>query len=67
MRYSRAIAVAVVILMSATLAAAQTAEGTPETDRWKTVIYPIHGWLPVFGADVRLPEQPSPPGSGDGA
>jgi hypothetical protein len=28
---------------------------------WTTTIYPIYGWLPVFGADIRLPEIPNPP------
>ncbi|HEX7137731.1 MAG TPA: hypothetical protein VF219_07790 [Vicinamibacterales bacterium] len=56
------------IVMTATLAAAQssTPSGTSDTDGWKTVIYPIHAWLPVFGADVTLPGQPTPPGTGGG-
>jgi hypothetical protein len=62
----RALAATLVISTSATLVGAQTPSGTPDNDGWRTVIYPIHGWLPVFGADVRLPEQPSPPGSGGG-
>ena len=36
---------------------------------WRTTIYPIYGWLPLYGADVRLPEIPNPPpcdGCGDG-
>ena len=28
---------------------------------WRTTIYPVYGWLPIFGADVRLPEVPNPP------
>ena len=38
-------------------------------DGWRTTVYPIYGWLPLFGADVRLPEIPNPPpcdGCGDG-
>lgn len=36
---------------------------------WQTTIYPIYAWAPVFGAEVRLPEVPSPPpcdGCGNG-
>jgi hypothetical protein len=64
----RTIAVAAAILMTATLAAAQSPapSGKPDNDGWRTIIYPIHAWLPVFGADVTLPEQPTPPGSGGG-
>ncbi len=57
------------MLLTATLAAAQS-PGTPGTsagEGWRTVIYPIHAWLPVFGADVTLPGQPTPPGSGGGS
>jgi opacity protein-like surface antigen len=38
-------------------------------DGWRTTIYPIYGWLPLFGAEVRLPEIANPPpcdGCGDG-
>jgi hypothetical protein len=44
-----------------------SAQGTD--DGWRTTIYPIYGWLPIFGADIRLPEIPNPPpcdGCGDG-
>ena len=43
------------------------AQGTD--DGWRTTVYPIYGWLPIFGADIRLPEIPNPPpcdGCGDG-
>jgi len=62
-------AVAVAILMNAGLAAAQSPEasGIDNTDGWKTIVYPIHAWLPVFGADVTLPGQSTPPGSGGGS
>ena len=65
----RTITVAAAILMTATLAAAQspTPSGNSDDHGWRTSIYPIHGWLPIFGADVTLPEQPIPPGSGGGA
>ena len=55
--------VAVAILMNAAVAGAQSpaASDIDETEGWKTVVYPIHAWLPVFGADVTLP---SAPGSG---
>ena len=60
--------VAAGVLMTATLAAAQSPapSGNSDNDGWRTIIYPIHAWLPVFGADVTLPEQPTPPGSGGG-
>ena len=38
-------------------------------DGWRTTVYPIYGWLPLYGADIRLPEIPNPPpcdGCGDG-
>ena len=44
-----------------------SAQGTG--DGWRTTVYPIYGWLPIFGADIRLPEIPNPPpcdGCGDG-
>ena len=65
----RAVTVTAGILMTATLAAAQSPapSGSSDTDGWQTIIYPIHGWLPVFGADVTLPGQPTPPGSGGGS
>ncbi len=56
------------ILMTATLAGAQSPPAeTSDADGWKTIVYPIHAWLPVFGADVTLPGQPTPPGSGGGS
>ena len=27
---------------------------------WTTTIYPVYGWAPLFGADIRLPEIPNP-------
>ena len=61
-------------LLSVTPALAGTppasgAEQAPSDGGWRTTIYPVYGWLPVFGADVRLPEVPDPPpcdGCGDG-
>ncbi len=38
-------------------------------DGWRTTIYPVYGWLPIYGAEIRLPEIPNPPpcdGCGDG-
>jgi hypothetical protein len=45
------------------------AEQAPSDGGWRTTIYPVYGWLPVFGAEVRLPEIPDPPpcdGCGEG-
>ena len=57
------------MLLTATLAAAQSPaeSGTSAGQDWKTIIYPVHAWLPVFGADVTLPGQSTPPGSGGGS
>ena len=56
------------IMMSPALAAAQsTSSGAPDNEGWQTIVYPIHAWLPVFGADVTLPGQVTPPGSGGGS
>jgi opacity protein-like surface antigen len=59
--------VAAAILMNAATAAAQSPSSAYDADGWKTIVYPIHAWLPVFGADVTLPGQPAPPGSGGGS
>ena len=66
-RLLRSAALMVGILTSAGLAGAQTPADTSGTSGWKTIVYPVYGWAPIFGADVRLPEQPSTPGSGGGA
>jgi hypothetical protein len=34
-----------------------TAAKNPD-DGWRAVIYPVYGWLPIYGADVRLPDAP---------
>ena len=56
----RAAVLAAGILMSA--AAVASAQGLvivpPENQSWRTVIYPVRAWLPIFGANVQLPEQP---------
>jgi hypothetical protein len=38
--------------------------GQSQNSGWRTTIYPIYGWLPIFGADVRLPEVPPDGGGG---
>jgi hypothetical protein len=41
---------------------AQAQASSPSSpDGWTTTVYPIYGWLPVFGADIKLPEVPNPP------
>jgi hypothetical protein len=42
------------------------AEWDKDPDAWETIIYPVFGWAPVFGADVKLPAIPSGPGGGEG-
>ena len=37
-----------------------------DEDSWRVDVYPVYAWAPVMGADVKLPEQPSSPGSGGG-
>lgn len=67
-RLLRTVAV-VGLLMSARLAGAQTPSSAPadaDTSGWRTIVYPVYGWAPVFGADVRLPEQPPPSGGSGG-
>jgi hypothetical protein len=60
-----ALAAACSLSAGVTPAVAQT--GQPSASQrssdggWRTTIYPVYGWLPVFGADVRLPEVPNPP------
>ena len=27
-------------------------------DGWRGVVYPVYGWLPIYGADTRLPDVP---------
>jgi len=68
-RLSTTAIVVAILLMNGGLAAAQSssASGVDQTDGWKTIVYPIHAWLPVFGADVTLPGQSTPPGSGGGS
>jgi hypothetical protein len=39
---------------------AQAQGSSQSNDGWTTTIYPVYAWLPVFGADVRLPEIPNP-------
>jgi len=51
-------------------AVAQDASGSAsQHSGWRTTVYPVYGWLPVFGAELRLPEITNPPpcdGCGDG-
>lgn len=59
MRFNRlATAAVAAVLMTPIPAVAQT-------DGWRTIIYPVHGYVPVFGADVRLPGLPDPGGGPD--
>ena len=62
--------VLILVIAVASLAAGVSpalAQGSDEG--WRTTVYPIYGWLPLYGAEVRLPEIPNPPpcdGCGDG-
>jgi hypothetical protein len=70
-RFLRTVAIVVVVLASARHSGAQTQTAPPagsyDTSSWNTIIYPVYVWAPVFGADVRLPEQPATPSEGAGA
>ena len=68
-RLLRAVSLVVGILTTAGVAGAQTPAVATErsrTEGWDTIIYPVYAWAPVFGADVRLPDQPNPPSGGYG-
>lgn len=51
------------VLLMAQAAAAQS-QPADNGSRWRTIVYPVRLWAPVFGADVRLPEVPGDPESG---
>jgi hypothetical protein len=56
-----------VLIVIALPASAQTAAGATQTtpDReWTVAIYPILGWLPLYGAGLDLPALPDIPGDG---
>ena len=60
-----AAAVATTVLMALSTPALATGEAqtppaaaeSPENG-WRGVIYPVYGWLPIYRADVRLPDLP---------
>jgi hypothetical protein len=60
-QHVRTLSIAAAMLMTA--AGTAQSQTSSDADGWKTIIYPIHAWLPIFGADVRLPPQ-TPPGGG---
>jgi hypothetical protein len=59
----RALLLTVSLALSVTSASAQA---PPSDDEWKVTLYPIFGWIPIFGADVNVPSLPSPGGGGGG-
>lgn len=68
-RHLRTVSLVMGILTTAAVAGAQTPSVAAErshTEGWDTIIYPVYAWAPIFGADVRLPEQPIPPSGGSG-
>lgn len=50
---------AAILFAAATLLSVTPASAQTSNDGWKTTIYPIYLWAPLFGADVKLPERPS--------
>jgi hypothetical protein len=38
----------------------------PDPNRLQIIIYPLKGWAPIMGANVRVPDTPSTPGGGGG-
>jgi hypothetical protein len=72
--HGAAVAAAMVLLtLSAPALAASDGQSQSATaaqksdDGWKVVLYPVYGWLPIYGADVKLPEVPDRPGGGGGS
>jgi hypothetical protein len=67
-RLLRISSLVVAMLSSAGLAGAQTPPAAPAEksgpEGWDTIVYPVYGWLPLFGAEIRLPEQPNLPSTG---
>ena len=47
------------------LSAAAQSPAAKEDKGWTTTVYPIYAWIPVFGADITLPNVPIPPGRTD--
>lgn len=41
------------------------AQSSGPVESWRTTIYPVYGWAPVFGADITLPEVPGGGGGGE--
>jgi hypothetical protein len=62
----RSAILALAVLACASVASAQTPAPSSTDTGWKTIIYPVRAWLPIFGAETRLPEVPGDPGTGGG-
>lgn len=59
---------ALLVILGLTLAAVPAAAQAPASnDKWKVTVYPLLAWIPIFGADVNVPDTPSIPGGGEGA
>lgn len=63
MRIASTVLALTLVLAGAATAAAQS---PTTTDDWRVTIYPVYGWVPVFGADITLPERPCDDCGGDG-
>jgi hypothetical protein len=55
----RTLTAAAFLTAAAVLFSVAPASAQSSNDGWKTTIYPIYLWAPLFGADVKLPERPS--------
>ena len=55
-----------IALLTFSVTALTEGEGKPQpvaaaqnpADGWRGVVYPVYGWLPIYGADTKLPDVP---------
>jgi hypothetical protein len=57
-------AMVVLSLSTAALAGEEGAAAQKPDDGWRTVIYPVYGWLPLYRAKTHLPERTGGAGGG---
>ena len=55
----RTFSAAAFLVAAASLFCVTPASAQSSDPGWKTTVYPIYVWAPLFGADVKLPERPS--------
>lgn len=57
-------AVVALLALSGPTFAEAAAVQSADDGGWKVVLYPVYGWLPIFGVDSRVPETPGGGGGG---